>query len=236
MRSRFFVGSLALSSLIGVAVLAPGLGNAQPQRQPPPPADAATVAAQVQAFYDQTRTVQASFYQTHVLKLYNRTDRSRGRVVFAKPGKMRWTYDRPNGKIVVSDGSQITVYEPGENGEAGQYFVQQMNESQLPAALSFLTGTGRLERDFSFRLLDARRQGFAEGYVLELRPRRPQPSFDRVLFYVQPGGLVRRVLILDHAGNRNRFDFTYSRNAFNGNVGEGTFRWNPPAGARRINQ
>src|SRR5688572_20642913 len=107
MRSRFFVGSLALSSLIGVAVLAPGLGNAQPQRQPPPPADAATVAAQVQAFYDQTRTVQASFYQTHVLKLYNRTDRSRGRVVFAKPGKMRWTYDRPNGKIVVSDGSQI---------------------------------------------------------------------------------------------------------------------------------
>ena len=38
----------------------------------------------------------------------------------------------------------------------------------MPAAFSFLTGTGRLEKNFSFRLLDAAAQGYADGAVLEL--------------------------------------------------------------------
>jgi outer membrane lipoprotein carrier protein len=227
--------------IVSATVLSASLASAQPnppQPQPQPRADAATVAAQVQTFYDQTRSVQARFHQTFVNKLYNRTDRSRGRVVFSKPGKMRWTYDAPNGKIIVSDGRQITIYEPGENGAAGQYWVQGMGDSQLTSALGFLTGTGRLERDFSFRLLDARRQGFPDGHVLELRPRRANPHYDRVLFYVDAAaatrGLVRRVLIIDAAGNRNRFDFTYARGAFNANIGADQFRFTPPTGSRRI--
>src|SRR5262245_58924880 len=60
---------------------------AQPSGAPAPVAAEAAdpardVARAVQAFYDQTRDVSASFHQTYVNKLYKRTDRSTGRVVF----------------------------------------------------------------------------------------------------------------------------------------------------------
>ncbi|MEM9192819.1 MAG: outer membrane lipoprotein carrier protein LolA [Myxococcota bacterium] len=192
-----------------------------------------TVAAAVQSFYNQTKGVQADFYQTYYHKLYDRYDRSRGRVVFAKPGKMRWNYSRPNGKIITSNGERLRIYEPGDEGERGQCFERAMNEDQLPQAFSFLTGTGRLEQDFRFRLLDPRRQGYEDGYVLELRPREPTPHYDRILFYVmrqdgRPSGIVRRVLIVDASGNRNRFDF--SNFQWNPRVNARTFDYQPPGG------
>src|SRR5688500_1864430 len=108
------------------------------------PADAARdVARAVQAFYDQTRDVSASFHQTYVNKLYKRTDRSSGRVVFKKPGMMRWDYAQPNGKVIASTGKTLTVYEPGEAGEPGQVIEQTIAQAQLPQALAFLMGTGK---------------------------------------------------------------------------------------------
>ncbi|MCC7542997.1 MAG: outer membrane lipoprotein carrier protein LolA [Deltaproteobacteria bacterium] len=202
------------------------------------PADAGTgsarltadqVAAQIQAFYDRTRDVEADFAQTYVNKLYNKTERSRGRVFFRKPGQMRWEYAQPSGNLIVSDGETMWVYE----AEARQAYRRRVTDSELPTALSFLTGTGRLATDFTFRLLDARRQNFPEGIVLELRPRRANPHYDRLLFYVDPQTFqVRRTLIIDPQGNRNRFDFLRMR--YNRGIPATRFRWNPPRGTRII--
>jgi len=228
-RLTWWVGlSLLLS---GLAVLAGGHARAQQE------VDARTVAGAVQSFYNQTKGVQARFQQTYYHKLYDRRDRSQGRVIFAKPGKMRWNYAEPNGKVITSDGEQLLMYEPGDEGERGQCFQRRMNEHQLPQAFSFLTGTGRLEQDFTFRLLNARRQGYNEGYVLELRPREPSPHYDRILFYVmrregRPSGVVRRVLIVDPSGNRNRFDF--SNMEWNPRLSDSTFRYRPPGGIRCV--
>ena len=111
-----------------------------------------------------------------------------------------------------------------------------MSKAQLPAAMSFLTGAGRLVDDFSFRLLDSAREGFTGGDVLELRAKLPSAHYDRILFYVESRpevrGVVRRLLIIDAEGNRNRFDFTELK--FNANVADSVFRWTPPAGTRRV--
>jgi outer membrane lipoprotein carrier protein len=225
---------LALAvAYVGAQASAPTLAQTGPAA---PAVDARIVAGAVQAFYDQTRDVRASFYQTYVNKLYQRTDRSSGRVVFKKPGRMRWDYDKPNGKVIVSNGQKLLVFEPGEDGDKGQLLEQQIGQAQLPQALAFLMGTGRLERDFTFRLLDPRREGYASGDVLELRPKQPSPHYDRILFYVErtPAlrGLVRRLLIIDANGNRNRFDFSALK--FNTSVADQLFDWRPPQGTRRV--
>ncbi|MFW6049858.1 MAG: LolA family protein [Myxococcota bacterium] len=201
--------------------------------------DAPTLASHVQSFYDRTKTVQSSFYQTYYHKLYDRYERSKGKVVFKKPGMMRWDYARPNGKVIVSDGKRVQVFDPGGEGERPQLLEQRIGEHQLPQAFAFLTGTGRLEEEFRFRLLDPKRQGFRGGHVLELRPKEPSPHYDRILFYVQlvgkgsrKAGVVRRVLIVDPAGNRNRFDF--SKLAFNRDVSRSRFDFRPPRGTRRV--
>ena len=204
----------------------------------PPPAgdDASVVAAAVQSFYDQTRDLSASFFQTYVNALYQRTDRSKGRVVFKKPGMMRWDYDKPNGKVIVSDGKRLLVYEPGDDGEKGQVLEQQISQAQLPQALAFLMGTGRLQDDFTFRVLDAKREGYPAGDVLELKPKRPTAHFTRLLFYVErtPAirGLVRRLLIIDSDGNRNRFDFSTIK--LNANATPKQFEFTAPTGTRRV--
>ncbi|MCA9600957.1 MAG: outer membrane lipoprotein carrier protein LolA [Myxococcales bacterium] len=195
------------------------------------------VAAAVQSFYEQVSGVEAAFFQTYYHRLYDRYDRSKGKVAFVKPGKMRWDYAQPNGKIIVSDGAKLLVFEPGGAGEVPQLFEREMKAESLPQAFSFLTGTGKLEDSFTFRLLDAAKQGYADGYVLELRPKEPSPQYDRILFYVlkhegAPSGVVRRVLIVDAAGNRNRFDF--SNLAWNPKVTDARFKFAPPAGTRRI--
>lgn len=222
----------ALSIVVGVSgALAVG---ASPGRGDALTAD--SVAASVQAFYDQTSSVEAEFYQTYFNRLYAKYDRSKGKVRFQKPGKMRWDYAKPNGKVLVSDGNKLLVFEPGEGKEPGQVFERPMTESQLPQALSFLTGTGKLADDFSFRLLDAAKQGFKGGHVLELRSIKASPHYDRILFYVDSDpsrlGLVHRVLIVDPAGNRNRFDFRKLK--FNRKLPAQVFAWKPPAGTRRV--
>jgi outer membrane lipoprotein carrier protein len=224
-------------ALLGVALLAASLpSKLQAQAVAAEASDARTVAARVQSFYDQTRDVSADFYQTYVNQLYKRTDRSQGKVMFRKPGMMRWDYAQPNGKVIASDGKRLVMYEPGEDGDKGQYAEQQVSEAQLPQAMSFLMGAGRLEESFTFRLLDAAKEGYPGGDVLELQPKQPTPHYVRILFYVERDprlrGLVRRLLIIDESGNRNRFDFTALK--FNAGVGEEPFRWSPPAGSRKL--
>jgi len=221
---------------LGIAGLAiawilcsPSPGEAQERDQ------ARTVAARVQTFYDQTDTYQASFYQTYFSRMYGRYSRSRGRLTFDKPGRMRFDYARPNGKVIVSDGQKLTMWEPGDDGGPGQYLEQAMRDNALPAAFSFLTGQGRLEDDYRFRLLNARAWRW-NGHVLELRPRRADPRTRRILLFVDAdparAGIVHRIRIDDHEGNRNKFSLTHMR--FNPAVQSGLFAFRPPAGARRM--
>ena len=231
MRVRWF-GWMALTLGLTAAAGAQGADRE-------PRLDARRLAAMVQAFYDQTKTVEADFYQTYYHRLYDRYDRSKGHVVFKKPGRMRWEYARPSGKVIVSDGRKLRVFDPGEEGEQPQLVEHDVQGRQLPAAFSFLTGQGRILDDFRVRLLDPRRQGFPSGYVLELRPKEPTPHYDRVLFYVTVVGrdgrqaaVVRRVLIVDAEGNRNRFDF--SRLRFNREVPDERFEFRPPPGTRIV--
>lgn len=222
-------------ALAAVAFLAVPAGRSWAE----PSVSARDIAARVQSFYDETKTIQADFYQTYYHKLYDRYDRSKGHVVFKKPGMMRWDYDKPNGKVIVSDGHTIQVFDPGQDGEAPQLLEQDIGDNQLPQAFAFLTGKGRLDEQFRFRLLDPQRQGFKGGYVLELRPKVPSPHYDRILFYVQlvgsegaQAGVVRRVLIIDPAGNRNRFDFSNMK--FNRDVPDAVFHFVPPRGTHRV--
>ncbi len=222
--------SIAIVASLGTAVGGKAQGSL----------DAAGVASLVQSFYDRTTTFEADFHQTQYTKLYDRTERARGRVVFKKPGRMRWDYAAPNGQVFVSDGRRLSIYQPPDEGEQnGQLIERALDQDQLPQAFAFLTGTGRLDRDFHLRLLDPRRQGFRDGYVLELRPRTPSPHYEKVLFFIQiveqrgrRAGVVKRVLIVDAAGNRNRFDFRNLQ--FNTDVDDRRFRFSAPRGTRRV--
>lgn len=187
------------------------------------------IAGRVQQFYDSTKSFKATFEQTYTIKVQNVKKVSTGKVTFEKPGKMSWAYDAPNGNRVVSDGTTIKVYEK----ENEQMFETAVKGSQYPAALSFLMGQGKLTKDFTLRLLDAAQMKFEGGYVIEGTPKDATPAYQKVLLYVDAQtNQVRRALILDAQGNRNRFDF--SAPIVNQPVPKGEFDFAPPAGTKVI--
>jgi outer membrane lipoprotein carrier protein len=204
------------------------------------PLDAGVVVGLVQSFYDQTKTLQAEFEQTRYTRLYDRYDRAKGKVVFKKPGMMRWDYAQPNGQVFVSNGERLLIYQPPEEGEKhGQLIERALGEDQLPSAFSFLTGSGNLEKDFEVRLLEHDNEKFKDGYVLQLIPRKLTPNYEQLVFYVRTltndgkrAGIVQRVLIIDSAGNRNRFDF--SKIKFNRDVPDKRFSYRPPKGTEKV--
>jgi outer membrane lipoprotein carrier protein len=217
---------LLLLALGAPAVVAPITVPAIAQAAGP---TAEEVATRVQKFYDATKTFRATFKQTYTIKVQNVQKVSTGKVVFEKPGKMSFTYDAPNGNRVISDGNTIKVYEK----ENEQMYEVPVAKSQYPAALAFLMGKGQLQRDFTLRLLDPAQMKFEGGYVLEGTPKEATPAYQKMLLYIDAAtSQVRRVLILDAQGNRNRFDFEAP--AVNEAVPKGEFDFVAPPGTKII--
>lgn len=210
-------------------LLAPPLSPAQGTET-----TAELVAARVQAFYDRTSSLRVDFAQHYWSNVYRRTTTSRGRLAILRPGRIRFDYTTPSGKVVVSDGERFTYYEPGDDGTAGQYWIGSADGAS--AALGFLTGTARLDRDFTFSLGTRSDSDPPRTDVLVLRPRADDPHYTEIRLYVSnaPGteGVVLRTSIRDHENNWNRFDFSGHR--FSEAVPESTFAYTPPDGAREI--
>lgn len=183
----------------------------------------------VQAFYDKTTTFKSPFNQQYTATLHNKVVRSSGNVTFSKPGKMSWRYDNPAGNRVVSNGTELKVYEAA----AKQMYEQVVDRSQYPAALSFLTGQGKLTDNFTFELFRGEDMSFPRGLVLVGQPKTPTAAYKKVLFYVDAQQYqVRRVMILDGQGNRNRFDFLEPR--VNDTVSPDEFVFRAPEGTTII--
>jgi outer membrane lipoprotein carrier protein len=220
--------SLPLLALLAACALPLAATDSRAQANPPaaqalPPA--ADVIGKVQAFYDKTHSFQSDFTQEFYVKAYNQKKTSKGTVTFQKPGKMHWAYDEPKDNRVVSDGATLKVYE----AQNRQMFEQNVDKSQYPAALSFLTGQGKLTDTFDFQLFAGQSMNFPGGLVLVGTPKTPTPAYQKVLFYVDAGTYqVRRVMILDGQGNRNRFDFANPK--VNLAVPPTHFQFTPPPG------
>jgi outer membrane lipoprotein carrier protein len=220
---------LAALTVLPAALFAPGTSFADDPAAPASGPSAEEIGKRVQAFYDATKTFKATFTQTYTIKVQNVKKVSTGTVTFEKPGKMSFRYDAPNGNRVVSDGNTIRVYER----EAEQLFESPVGKSQYPAALSFLMGKGELQKDFNLRLLDAAQMKFENGYVLEGTPKEATPAYQKMLLYVDAQtSQVRRALILDAQGNKNRFDFNAP--VVNKPVPKDEFDFTPPPGTKVV--
>jgi len=214
-----------LAALVLAALSAPASeGVAGPAATPPvaaPAGAAADLTRKVQAFYERTRDLEASFTQTYLYAGLGRKLTSTGTLKVKKPGLMRWDYQSPTPKVVAVTGRKLVQYEPEERQA---YVDEQFDATAMTAAVGFLLGTGDLARDFSASL--------GEGGTLVLRPRVADPRVARIAFTVGPDGEVLATAVLDGAGNENRLAFTAMKR--NAGLPDAAFEVKLPAGTRRV--
>lgn len=223
-----------LASLLTAArVLAAPAGAEAPAPPAPGPAagrlDLKSVVAEVQKRYDGAADFKARFAQTLTSAALGRKTSSSGEVTFKKPGRMRWDYAKPEKASYISDGGTLWLYEP----EDKQAFKQKLESSQLPSALAFLTGKGKLATEFDIAFAEKPGYGTPGDYVLALSPKVAQPQVKAILFVVDPRTFdVRESVITDAQGNVNHLVFSDIR--VNTKVPDALFKFTPPGGVRVI--
>jgi outer membrane lipoprotein carrier protein len=191
--------------------------------------DVTAVVDKVQHRYDTATDFRARFTQTLSSAAMGRKTNSAGGVMFKKPGRMRWDYDKPERATYVSDGNTLWLYEPDD----AQAFKQSLSASQLPAALAFLTGKGKLATEFDITLVDKSPYAASGEYVLALSPKVAEPQVKSLLFIVDPKTFdVRESVITDGQGNIN--DLTFADIKTNTKIPDSEFRWSAPPGTRVI--
>jgi outer membrane lipoprotein carrier protein len=192
------------------------------------PGDCArAVAERVQARYEGVRDLEARFTQkSRSVALGSgaaQEMQARGVALFAKPGRMRWTYEAPEPSVVVSDGETLWIYDPVAK-EAQEFPVGQGFLSGT--AVQFLLGEGRILEAF-----DVRAEGCGTKTVrLHLRPR-VETSYESLELLVVPEtGEIRESAVLDLFGNRTDVIFTSVRS--NLKIDPAQFRFEPAPGVR----
>ena len=183
----------------------------------------------VQSFYAGASDFQADFKQTYTYRIYGRKKVSTGRVYFKKPSKMRWDYEVPIKRIFVADGSHLWVYEP----EEAQVFKRTLNSSQLPVALRFMKGEGKLSEDFIVTRVTATTQ--KNHSVIHLKPRVPSPDFVLLQITInRDTGAVSSSMLTDPTQNTNRIDFVGVK--VNQGLPDAGFSFTPPEGVQVIDE
>jgi outer membrane lipoprotein carrier protein len=189
------------------ASAAPSASAAAAPTAAPAPGSADAVALAIDPIFLGKNTFAARFKQENVLKASGVTKKSTGNFFFERPNKISFRYDAPSKTRVVSDGKELKIYD----GENSQMFVQPVEKTEYPGALAFLMGKG-LAPSFDFSFNDKAK--FDGGPVLLGKPKTPSTYYETVLFYVDKAllekkdpGTIRRVLLVDAQGNKNRFDF-----------------------------
>jgi outer membrane lipoprotein carrier protein len=209
--------------------LAPTAATPAPAAPAPGRLPLPALIEKMQKNYDQAKDFHAHFSQKYTNVAFNRTKVSSGEVSFKKGGKMRWDYDKPDPQMFVSDGKTLWLYEP----EDKQAFRQSLKESQLPGALAFLLGKGKLTDEFDIALAGEIAYGNKVDYRLSLKPKQPQATYKSIYFIVDAKTFyVTESVLVNAQGDIN--DITFSDVKVNTKLPDSLFSWKPPAGVRPI--
>ncbi len=155
----------------------------------------------IQGFYDGTRALRGQFSQRVELAM-GQVEEARGAFYLKRPGMMRWEYERPERRLLVTNGSTLWAYTPTDR----QVIVQDLKTAVSSIPFDFLVGAGRLTDQFVLRQVSLH----GDAYRLVLIPRRPDPHLSQMEMEVDEATLyIRSLTIQDPYNNRTVMRFSH---------------------------
>jgi len=206
MHSSRILRTLAAAVALGTALAASG-------------ADAAGMD-QLRAFLDGAKSGRTTFRQVVAAKGRAAPQESAGTFAFARPGRFRWSYDKPFEQLIVGDGDKLWIYDRDLN----QVIVRKLDRALGASPAALLAGSNALESNFD--LADA---GTADGLdFVDATPKAADTGFERVRIGFRDN-LPRTMELRDTFGNVTTLTFgAFDRNPV---LDPGLFRFVPPKGA-----
>ena len=173
--------------------------------------------------YNKAQTLELGFSETYTLKGHKKTEA--GTLFLRKPGRMRWQYSAPAGKLYVSDGQFLYSYIPQDNRAE----KMKMKETEdLRAPLAFLLG--RLNFNEDFREFHSTPQG--GGLLITAIPKSDKLPYTEVSFLAAPDFAITHLQV--RGQDSSLLEFTFEGEKRNPTVPEAMFKFTPPPGAEFV--
>lgn len=155
----------------------------------------------IQNKYRSLTTLSARFTQTTAVELLGKTVKSTGTLELKKPGKLRITYDDPNGKTYISNGKTLWVVD-----KATQHTdAFKVGSSEVPReALTFLNGFGDIRTTYGVNTWTTEKNGDATVQLVPMT----QTSYTALDGTFRKDGILQRLAIHNRSGNVSRYVFS----------------------------
>jgi outer membrane lipoprotein carrier protein len=208
------------AALCAVILLAPIVLSPTLYAESPAP-DAHAVAHLVDSHYNKLHSLRARFTESY--EGLGMVRNESGTLLLLKPGRMRWDYTSPAGKVFLIDGKFAWFYAQG-SAQVQRIPAKQLDDLRSP--LRFLLGHTQLEKELTGLRLSTGAHG---NYVLTGQPSGQENRVRRVTLTIAPKtGSIVGIEIEETDGAIT--GFTFNDEEMNAAIPERTFHFTPPAG------
>jgi outer membrane lipoprotein carrier protein len=178
------------------------------------------MAQRVDRHYNQLHSLKSGFTESYEGLGMKRVES--GTLLLLKPGRMRWEYSSPAGKLFLLDGEWGWFYSRGDP-QVQRVRAKQLDDLRSP--LRFLLGHTELEKE-----LNNLRLGAAPGgrYTLSGQPKGMEQRVARLTLTVAADGAITGIEMEETDGALTRFTFTGETP--NVAIPPAAFHFSPPAG------
>jgi outer membrane lipoprotein carrier protein len=184
---------------------------------------AAALAKKVDSHYNHLHSLETRYTERYQGMGMDRTET--GTLKLQKPGRMRWAYDSPPGKLFILDGTNAISYTPGD-AEATRFPEKRLDDLRSP--LRFLLGHTELEKELQGLSITLVSLNGQTGYTLWGTPVGIEQRVRSLAVTVDAEGVIHALRIEETDGAITTFTFAEMHE--NVQVNDGDFRFIPPAG------
>ncbi|HEY3744158.1 MAG TPA: outer membrane lipoprotein chaperone LolA [Bryobacteraceae bacterium] len=202
-----------------------GLLMAIPTLAAAPATDLQKLLRQIESRYNRAVTLQLAFSEIYTGQGRPHTP-ERGELFLRKPGRMRWQYTKPAGKLFVSDGKDVYYY----NADMNRVERMKVKDAEdMRAPLAFLIG--RLDFNRDFRQYQTSPQG--DKIWVTCIPKSEKLPFTEVRFLTSAASArIEHVRVVGQ--DKSVIDFDFSDEVINPPLADSMFQFQIPAGAQYI--
>jgi outer membrane lipoprotein carrier protein len=169
--------------------------------------------------YNHLNSLRAHYTESYAGMGMNRSEE--GTLLLKKPGRMRWSYATPVGKVFVLDGKFAWFYTPGD-AQATRVPAKQLDDLRSP--LRFLLGHTQLKKELENLTVAADGVGFRISGV----PKGMAQRVKLLSLWVTAGGAIERMKLEEVDGAVTEFAFSGMQE--NVPVKDADFAFVPPDG------
>ena len=177
------------------------------------------VVRRVEDHYNHLTSLRAHYTERYSGMGMDRTEE--GTLLLKKPGRMRWSYAAPVGKVFVLDGKFAWFYTPGD-AQATRVPAKQLDDLRSP--LRFLLGHTQLKKELDN--LAVAQEG--EGFRISGVPKGMEQRVKLLSLWVTTAGAIERMRLEELDGAVTEFVFSGIQE--NVPVKDSDFGFVPPPG------